>query len=197
MARAKSIHYVDNKKFHEEMVSYKNHCAEVKEKNPEELVPIIPDYIGSCFMKIAERLSLRPNFVNYTFRDEMISDGIENCVQSAHNFNPERSSNPFSYFTQIIYFAFIRRIQKEKKQLYIKYKTIHNNSMLSDSIVLSEHDLDDHHFNVEVLSEEQKANMYKFVGDFEEAKARKSKKSSTASVANTLVPYMVEAETTS
>ena len=126
MARAKSIHYVDNKKFHEEMVNYKNHCAEVKEKNPEELVPIIPDYIGSCFMKIAERLSLRPNFVNYTFRDEMISDGIENCVQSAHNFNPERSSNPFSYFTQIIYFAFIRRIQKEKKQMMVKQKLIQN-----------------------------------------------------------------------
>ena len=148
-------------------------------------------------MKIAERLSLRPNFVNYTFRDEMISDGIENCVQSAHNFDPERSSNPFSYFTQIIYFAFIRRIQKEKKQLYIKYKTIHNNSLLSDSVHLSEHDTSDRTFNVEVLTEEQKANMYKFVGDFEEAKARKSKKSSTASVANTLVPYMVEAETTS
>ena len=126
MARAKSIHYVDNKKFHEEMVSYKNHCAEVKKKDPESLVPIIPDYIGGCFMKIAERLSLRPNFVNYTFRDEMISDGIENCVQSAHNFNPERSSNPFSYFTQIIYFAFIRRIQKEKKQQQIKQKMIAN-----------------------------------------------------------------------
>ena len=196
MARAKSIHYVDNKKFHEEMVSYKNHCAEVKKKDPESLVPIIPDYIGGCFMKIAERLSLRPNFVNYTFRDEIISDGIENCVQAAHNFNPERSYNPFSYFTQIIYFAFIRRIQKEKKQLYIKYKTIHNNSMLSDSIILSEHDQDDHHFNVEVLSEEQKANMYKFVGDFEEAKARKSKKTATSG-ANTLVPYMVEAKTTS
>lgn len=194
MARAKSIHYVDNKKFHLEMVSYKDHCAEVKKKNPEELVPIIPDYIGGCFMKIAERLSLRPNFVNYTFRDEMISDGIENCVQSAHNFNPERSSNPFSYFTQIIYFAFIRRIQKEKKQLYIKYKTIHNNSMLSDSVTLSEHDSEGA-FNYEVLTEEQKANMYKFVGDFEEAKARKSKKSA-ASAANTLVPYMVEAKTT-
>ena len=124
----------------------------------------------------------------------MISDGIENCVQSAHNFNPERSSNPFSYFTQIIYFAFIRRIQKEKKQLYIKYKTIHNNSMLSDSVTLSEHDSEGA-FNYEVLTEEQKANMYKFVGDFEEAKARKSKKSA-ASAANTLVPYMVEAKTT-
>jgi len=129
MARAKSIHYVDNKKFHEEMVNYKNHCAEVKKKDPDELIPIIPDYIGDCFMKIAERLSLRPNFVNYTFRDEMISDGIENCVQSAHNFNPERSSNPFSYFTQIIYFAFIRRIQKEKKQVTIKHKLISKSNL--------------------------------------------------------------------
>ena len=123
----------------------------------------------------------------------MISDGIENCVQAAHNFNPEKSSNPFSYFTQIIYFAFIRRIQKEKKQLYIKYKSIHNNGMLSDSVVLSEHDSDGA-FNYEVLSGEQKANMYKFVGDFEEAKAKKAKKPSKG--ANTLMPYMVEAEPT-
>ena len=183
--------YVDNKKFHEEMVEYKTHCADVKNDDPEALIPIIPDYIGDCFMKIAERLSLRPNFVNYAFRDEMISDGIENCVQSAHNFNPEKSSNPFSYFTQIIYYAFIRRIQKEKKQLYIKYKSIHNNSMLSDSVELSAHDSEGQ-FNVEVLSEEQKANIYKFVGDFERARdAKKVKKPSTG--ANTLVPYMVEA----
>jgi hypothetical protein len=191
MAKKKSIHYVDNKKFHEEMVLYKNHCADVKKKDPDSLVPIIPDYIGDCFMRIAERLSLRPNFVNYAFRDEMIADGIENCVQSAHNFNPEKSSNPFSYFTQIIYYAFIRRIQKEKKQLYIKYKSIHNNSMLSDSVDLSAHD-NEGQFNVEVLSEEQKANIYKFVGDFERARdAKKVKKPSTG--ANTLVPYMVEA----
>ena len=178
-------------RFHEEMVLYKNHCADVKKKDPDSLVPIIPDYIGDCFMRIAERLSLRPNFVNYAFRDEMIADGIENCVQSAHNFNPEKSSNPFSYFTQIIYYAFIRRIQKEKKQLYIKYKSIHNNSMLSDSVDLSAHD-NEGQFNVEVLSEEQKANIYKFVGDFERARdAKKVKKPSTG--ANTLVPYMVEA----
>ena len=116
MAKKKSIHYVDNKKFHLEMVAYKNYCAEVKEKDSEELVPIIPDYIGECFMKIAERLSLRPNFVNYAFRDEMISDGIENCLQYVANFNPEKSKNPFAYFTQIIYYAFLRRIAKEKKQ---------------------------------------------------------------------------------
>ena len=139
MAKKKSIHYVDNKKFHEEMVAYKDHCADVKKKNPDLPVPIIPDYIGDCFMRIAERLSLRPNFVNYAFRDEMISDGIENCVQSAHNFNPEKSSNPFSYFTQIIYYAFLRRITKEKKQQSIKQKIIDNDTLKTHDV----HDYDD------------------------------------------------------
>ena len=86
--------------------------------------PVIPDYAGECFLKIAEKLSHRPNFINYAFREEMVSDGIENCVMYANNFNPEKSQNPFAYFTQIIYYAFLRRIEKEKKQLYIKYKTM-------------------------------------------------------------------------
>ena len=75
-------------------------------------------------MKIANGLSYRPNFINYTYKQEMISDGIENCLQYIHNFNPEKSKNPFAYFTQIIYYAFIRRIQKEKKQTHVKHKMI-------------------------------------------------------------------------
>ena len=86
--------------------------------------PPVTDYIGKCFLDIAERLSYRPNFINYPFRDEMVGDGIENCLMYASNFDPAKSKNPFSYFTQIIYYAFIRRIQKEKKQNYIKYKSI-------------------------------------------------------------------------
>ena len=86
--------------------------------------PVIPDYAGECFLKIAEKLSHRPNFINYAFREEMVSDGIENCVMYANNFNPEKSQNPFAYFTQIIHYAFLRRIQKEKKQLEIKTKII-------------------------------------------------------------------------
>ena len=82
------------------------------------------DYIGKCFLKIANHLSYRPNFINYTFRDDMISDGIENCLQYLDNFNPAKSNNPFAYFTQIIYYAFVRRIQKEKKQVTIKHKLI-------------------------------------------------------------------------
>jgi len=84
--------------------------------------PPITEYIGECFLKIAEHLSYRPNFMNYPFREEMIGDGIENCILYAHNFNPRKSKNPFSYFTQIIYYAFLRRIEKEKKQAFVKYQ---------------------------------------------------------------------------
>ena len=86
--------------------------------------PPVPDYIGECFLKIANHLSYRPNFINYTYRDDMISDGIENCLQYLDNFNPRKSTNPFAYFTQIIYYAFVRRIQKEKKQVTIKHRMI-------------------------------------------------------------------------
>ena len=82
------------------------------------------EYLGSCFNKIATHLSYKPNFVNYMFREDMICDGIENCVQYIHNFNPEKSTNPFAYFTQIIHYAFLRRIQKEKKQMEIRTKIL-------------------------------------------------------------------------
>ena len=95
-----------------------------KEKGKKK--PEVTNYIGECFLKIANHLSYRPNFFNYTFRDDMISDGIENCLQYMDNFNPDKSKNPFAYFTQIIYYAFIRRIQKEKKQIQIKSKLIAN-----------------------------------------------------------------------
>ena len=104
------------------MIEWNNRCKEAKEKGKKP--PPITNYIGDCFLKIANRLSYRPNFINYTYREEMISDGIENCLQYVHNFNPEKSDNPFAYFTQIIYYAFLRRIQKEKKQLEIKTKII-------------------------------------------------------------------------
>ena len=103
-------------------------CTE-KCKDAEELgdpQPPVTNYIGECFLKIANHLSYRPNFINYTYRDEMISDGIENCLQYCGNFNPEKSKNPFAYFTQIIYYAFLRRIAKEKKQQHVKHQIISN-----------------------------------------------------------------------
>ena len=122
-AKAKP-HYVDNKKFLEAMVGYKEKCRIAEEKGKTK--PDVTNYIGECFLKIANHLSFRPNFINYTYRDDMISDGIENCLQYMSNFNPEKSNNPFAYFTQIIYYAFIRRIQKEKKQMLVKSKLIQN-----------------------------------------------------------------------
>ena len=124
MARQKSKpeHYVNNKEFLAAMVEYRKSVNKAKRK--KEPKPPVTDYIGSCFLKIANHLSSRPNFINYTYRDDMISDGIENCLQYLDNFNPEKSNNPFAYFTQIIYYAFIRRIQKEKKQTTIKQKMI-------------------------------------------------------------------------
>ena len=120
--KKKSEHYVNNKEFLQAMIEYKDRCDKADKRKRKR--PPVTNYIGECFLKIANHLSYRPNFINYTFRDDMISDGIENCVQYMSNFNPEKSKNPFAYFTQIIYYAFLRRIQKEKKQLEIKTKII-------------------------------------------------------------------------
>ena len=122
MPRKKSEHYVNNKELLEALIVYREKVAIAKEKDLPK--PRITNYLGSCFLKIATHLSYKPNFVNYMFRDDMISDGIENCVQYIHNFDPEKSRNPFAYFTQIIHYAFLRRIQKETKQLDIKNKII-------------------------------------------------------------------------
>ena len=118
----KKEHYVNNKEFLAALISYRQDVAIAKEKG--EPKPRVPEYIGDCFLKIATHLSYRPNFVNYMFKDDMICDGIENCLQYIDNFNPEKSQNPFAYFTQIIYFAFLRRIQREKKQLDIKTRIL-------------------------------------------------------------------------
>jgi hypothetical protein len=123
MARPKkSEHYVNNKDFLAALEQYAIDVERAKEKELPK--PQIPRYIGECFLKIANHLSYKPNFVNYMFKDDMICDGIENCVRYIHNFNPEKSKNPFAYFTQIIYYAFLRRIQQEKKQLEIKNKIL-------------------------------------------------------------------------
>ena len=122
MAKKKSEHYVNNKELLAALIDYRAEVAVAKTKDFPK--PRISNYLGECFLKIATHLSYKPNFVNYMFRDDMISDGIENCVQYIHNFDPNKSKNPFAYFTQIIHYAFLRRIQKEKKQLEIKTKII-------------------------------------------------------------------------
>lgn len=118
----KKEHYVNNKDFLDALMVYRKEVKIAKEEGRDK--PRVPNYIGECFLKIATHLSYRPNFVNYMFKDDMICDGIENCLQYIDNFDPEKSTNPFAYFTQIIYFAFLRRIQKEKKQLEVKTKLL-------------------------------------------------------------------------
>ena len=139
MPKKKTEHYVNNKELLEALIVYRAKVAHAKENDLPK--PRITNYLGSCFLKIATHLSYKPNFVNYMFREDMISDGIENCVQYIHNSDPEKSRNPFAYFTQIIHYAFLRRIQKEKKQLDIKTKIIektgYDEVMMVDDTALS------------------------------------------------------------
>lgn len=119
-ATKKSKQYIDNSQFLVAMIEWKKKIREAEdcgEKNPP-----VCTYIAECFINISEHLSYRPNFMNYPFREDMVGDGIENCILYAHNFDENKSKNPFSYFTQIIYYAFLRRIEKEKKQAYVKFK---------------------------------------------------------------------------
>ena len=135
----KKQHYVDNMLFFAEMQKWKEKIAEQEEV--DDLPPMVTEYMGECFYKIATHLSYRPNFINYTYREEMIGDGIENCIRYAKNFNPDKSKNPFAYFTQIIYYAFIRRITKEKKQTSIKQKIIDNTSTKTYDIMEGDDDV--------------------------------------------------------
>ena len=175
MARKKQ-HYVDNEKFLVVMSDYREEYLQSKDNDTE--LPLIPDYAGECFLKIAERLSHRPNFINYAFREEMVSDGIENCVMYASNFNPEKSTNPFAYFTQIIYYAFLRRIEKEKKQLYIKYKTMEEHSSLEDHVDMGEMSSEDSRAvsaGASPLTTDKRVSIQEFIHAFEEKKRKKKK----------------------
>lgn len=133
-----SSHYVNNAQMLEAFKKFKADTKAAREAGLED--PRIPEYIGECILKIATHLSYKINFINYSFREDMISDGIENCMVRIHNFDPERGSNPFSYFTQVVYFAFLRRIQKEKKQTALKGKIIQD--MPFESFELQDHDDD-------------------------------------------------------
>ena len=136
--RAKSQHYVDNKKFLEALINHKERVKRAASQDKPK--PRIPEYEGDCFLKIATHLSYRPNFINYMYKEDMVSDGIENCVQYIDNFDPNKSKNPFAYFTQIVYFAFLRRIAKEKRQQSIREKIIEKSGF--DQIFHTDGDVD-------------------------------------------------------
>jgi hypothetical protein len=152
--------YVDNKQLYATILEYKAKVEEAKQTNSDK--PQIPNYVGECILLIAQRLATKPNFINYSYKDEMISDGIENCISYFDNFDPSKSNNPFAYFTQIIYYAFLRRIQKEKKQVYIKHKTAENSMLFNELVEQGE----DNEFNISAMDFES-GNISDFIKAFE------------------------------
>lgn len=162
----KTNHYINNADFLKALIDYKEACDVAAAENKSE--PGIPNYIGECFLKIADHLSRKPNFVSYSFRDEMISDGIENCLMYFKNFDPIKSKNPFAYFTQIIYYAFLRRIQKEKKQLYVKYKATEQFGILDEFEMFEDSEGNMRQFQLY-------DNISEFIQTFEQNKEKKKK----------------------
>jgi len=166
-------HYVNNEKFLEEMKNFREMV--IKSKEIEGKRPRVPEYIGECIFKIASRLARKPNFTSYTFKDDMISDAVENCLLYIDNFDPEKSSNPFAYFTQIIYYAFLRRIQKEKKHLYVRYKSMEN-EIIKSLVQNNGEDLITGHLNGILHDNYSEEFIRDFINTFEDNKRRKIKK---------------------
>ena len=164
MANVKN-EYINNQDFLQALIDYKSKVEESSADNKPK--PRIPDYIGECFLKIANNLAKRPNFYNYTYKDEMISDAIENCLMYFENFDPKKSTNPFAYFTQICWYAFVRRIDKEKKQQYIKYKATESFGVL-DEEELRELGDDNRLPQLEIYQ-----NMYAFIAQYESKEEKK------------------------
>lgn len=170
----KTSHYVDNKKLLIELSKYRELVLEARQQHKKK--PKLSNYVGECIMLIANKLSNRPNFINYPFKDEMISDGIENCLMYIDNFDPAKSSNPFAYITQIIYFAFIRRITKEKKHLYTKHKLIER------SIIHNEFSLQSEYNEIDEQMYFENEHMNDFVKAFEETLYKKKKKKDVSGI---------------
>ena len=172
--KKKKNHYVDNAKFLEEIKEYKRQCKLAADAGREK--PRISEYIGKCIYLIAENLSHKPRFINYSFREELVSDAIENCFLYFDNFDADKYSNPFAYFTQIIYYAFHRRISKEEKNRYIIYKKFQENILNTADAALMV-DSDDQH----LISSTMYDNLNEFIKNFEareviKKEKRKSKK---------------------
>ena len=169
MTTKKKKHYVDNEKFLAEIKVYKQQCKDAAAAGLEK--PRISEYIGKCIYLIAENLSHKPRFMNYSFRDELVSDAIENCFLYFDNFNADKYSNPFAYFTQIIYFAFHRRISKEEKNRYIMYKKFQESVLDTPDASLMV-DGDDNH----LVSSTMYDNLNEFIKNFESKEAVKKEK---------------------
>ena len=136
MSKSKSNHYIDRDEFTAEMDTHALECRKAKERGHP--MPKCPESIGIKFLLIAQNVSTKGNFFNYPFRDEMISDAVENMVRYRYNYKKERGQ-AFSYFTQYAIYAFIARIKLEKNELMAKAKYVQR--IASDEFI--PHILDD------------------------------------------------------
>ena len=173
----KKAHYVNNKEFLAAITKFKEQVESAKNEGLER--PRVSNYVGDCIMKIAVHLSHKPNFSNYTFKEEMICDGIENCLTYIDNFNPEKSQNPFAYFTQIIYYAFLRRIAKEKKHLYTKLKLTEETNIMGQTSDKQSHDSGKNFDTTVKYSEWSTEYVNTFIEDFETKQKLKKNKNTT------------------
>lgn len=161
MKKINREHYVSNKEFYQVMLRYRDDLEAADQASP----PPIPSFAGDAILKIARNLSNKSNFFNYPFKEEMIGDGVENCIKYFNSFNPDKSTNPFSYFTRVIYNSFLQRIEKEKRALYVKYKETERFNMMSSLSV------DDS--EIIKSSEGSSDNASTFIRDFEEKRFKK------------------------
>ena len=138
MGKKNNVHYVDNKKFYAEISAYLDKCTEYETAGKE--IPRIPNYIADCIYKICNGLSYKHQFINYSYRDEMISDALAACIKGIRVFNHHKYNNPFAFYTQIAWNAFINRINIEKKEQYVKYKSLENAKTSYDQHMFQDHD---------------------------------------------------------
>jgi len=165
IAPRKKVNYVDNARMYADLKAHRE-VALKADKNGKER-PRMSEYLGECFLKIAQHTATKSNFKSYTYKDDMISDGVENCLIYALNFDPSKSKNPFGYFTTVIHFAFIRRIMKEKKHTYIKYKMMEK-AHIDGSLATG--DTENMQSDTSMLSFE---NVQNFITSFDEHSAKR------------------------
>lgn len=153
MAR-KNTQYINNKTLYSAMIQHKNSVESAEKEGLPK--PQVARYIGESILLICNNLAKKPNFSGYTYKQDMISDGIMDCIAAVDNFNPDKTNNPFAYFTQIAWNAFLRRIQKEKKQTYIKHKNYENNILFEENWEHSTPQLKTNEYSDEVVRNYEK-----------------------------------------
>jgi hypothetical protein len=177
-----SKEYVNNAEFLEALNNYKQSVAEAESLGLPK--PRVPEYIGECILKITENIAKRPNFSGYTFKEDMIGDAIENCLLYLHNFDQESSKNAFGYFSKIVWYAFLRRIEKESTETYVKFKSLEASPLFTDHKMESKKFVN---LNKSVLNE----NTIHIIEKYED-KIHKRKKSRTTDVIPTKLEEFME-----